>query len=373
MTYMKLFEPLTIGAIKAPNRIIMAPMTRARAKEPGDVPTPMMAEYYGQRASAGLIITEATQISYQAKGWAGAPGIHTEEQMEAWRAVNAVIHKAGGRSAVQVWHTGRVSHNALQPGGLTPVAPSAISANAKIRLRDTNGEIVPTPSPVPRVLDIDGIKQIVADFGQAAANARASDFDLIELHGAHGYLIHQFLSPVSNERTDQYGGSIENRSRFALEALDAAIAQWAADRIGFRIYPLGAFNGLENDESQEEAALYLIRELAKRNIAYLHISEPDWVGGTPFRQSFREAIRAAFPGVIIAAGAYTPEKAEKLISEGLIDAVAFGRLFAANPDLVERIRLNAEMNPLQKETLYAGDAEGYVDYPFLKQDARASA
>lgn len=365
MTLDKLFTPITIGQLTLPNRIFMAPLTRLRSTEPGDIPTPLMAEYYRQRASAGLIISEATQISFAAKGYSGAPGIHTPEQIGGWKAVNAGIHTDGGHSAVQVWHTGRVSHISLQPDNKSPVAPSALPAQTRTSIRDENGEVVRVETSMPRELTKPEIKGIVADFGQAAANAQLAGFDMIELHAAHGYLLHQFLSPGSNTRTDEYGGSVENRARIVLEAVDAAIENWKADRVGIRIFPLGPFNGVENGEDQEEAGLYLITELAKRKIGYLHISEPDWAGGKSYRDDFREAIRKAYPGVIVAAGAYTPEKAEDLIGRGLIDAVAFGRMFIANPDLVERLRTQAPLNTHLPEFDYANGPKGYTDYPTL--------
>ncbi|MNG74264.1 N-ethylmaleimide reductase [compost metagenome] len=364
---MKLFQPLQIGPLTVANRVFMAPLTRLRSREPGDVPTPLMAEYYRQRASAGLIISEATQISFQAKGYSGSPGIHTAEQIAAWRQVNDGIHAEGGHSAVQVWHTGRVSHTSLQPEGAAPVAPSALPAEARTTLRDAHGNLLRVETSAPRELNESEIAQIVADFGQAAGNARAADFDLIELHAAHGYLLHQFLSPSANIREDRYGGSVENRARIVLEAVDAAIASWSADRVAIRIFPLGGFNGVDNGEDQEAAALYLIGELAKRNLAYLHISEPDWSGGKPLRDTFREAIRAAYPGVIVAAGAYTVDKAEDLIQRGLIDAVAFGRSFIANPDLVARLKAKAPLNEHRAQFDYANGPEGYTDYPILQQ------
>lgn len=364
---MKLFQPLSLGPLTLPNRVFMAPLTRLRSLEPGDVPTPLMAEYYRQRASAGLIISEATQISFQAKGYSGSPGIHTAEQIAGWQLINEGIHAEGGHSAVQVWHTGRVSHTSLQPQEAAPVAPSAVLADARTSLRDEQGNIVRADTSMPRALSEAEIGEIVADFGQAAVNAQEAGFDLIELHAAHGYLLHQFLTPNANLREDRYGGSVENRSRIVLEAVDAAIANWSADRVAIRIFPLGPFNGVDNGEDQEAAALYLIEELAKRNLAYLHISEPDWSGGKPLRDGFREAIRAVYPGVIVAAGAYTPEKAEDLIQRGLIDAVAFGRSFIANPDLVQRFKQQAPLNEHRAQFDYANGPEGYTDYPFLQR------
>ncbi|ADZ42536.1 TPA: alkene reductase [Yersinia enterocolitica] len=361
----KLFSPLKVGALTLPNRVFMAPLTRLRSIEPGDIPTPLMAEYYRQRASAGLIITEATQISFQAKGYAGAPGLHTQEQLNAWKKITQAVHDEGGHIAVQLWHVGRISHNSLQPDQQAPVAPSAIAADTRTTVRDETGAWVRVPCSTPRALETEEIPGIINDFRQATANAREAGFDYIELHAAHGYLLHQFMSPASNQRTDQYGGSIENRTRLTLEVVDATAAEWGAERIGIRISPLGPFNGLDNGEDQEEAALYLIEELNKRHIAYLHISEPDWAGGKPYSDAFRDAVRARFKGVIIGAGAYTAEKAENLIEKGFIDAVAFGRSYISNPDLVERLQQDAPLNEPDGETFYGGGAKGYTDYPKL--------
>ncbi|HHS7122825.1 TPA: alkene reductase [Yersinia enterocolitica] len=361
----KLFSPLKVGALTLPNRVFMAPLTRLRSIEPGDIPTPLMAEYYRQRASAGLIITEATQISFQAKGYAGAPGLHTQEQLNAWKKITQAVHNEGGHIAVQLWHVGRISHHSLQPGQQAPVAPSAIAADTRTTVRDETGAWVRVPCSTPRALETEEIPGIINDFRQATANAREAGFDYIELHAAHGYLLHQFMSPASNQRTDQYGGSIENRTRLTLEVVDATAAEWGAERIGIRISPLGPFNGLDNGEDQEEAALYLIEELNKRHIAYLHISEPDWAGGKPYSDAFRDAVRARFKGVIIGAGAYTAEKAESLIEKGFIDAVAFGRSYISNPDMVERLQQNAPLNEPDGETFYCGGAKGYTDYPKL--------
>ncbi|AIN19520.1 flavin oxidoreductase / NADH oxidase family protein [Yersinia rochesterensis] len=361
----KLFSPLKVGALTLPNRVFMAPLTRLRSIEPGDIPTPLMAEYYRQRASAGLIITEATQISFQAKGYAGAPGLHTQEQLNAWKKITQAVHDDGGHIAVQLWHVGRISHSSLQPGQQAPVAPSAIAADTRTTIRDESGAWVRVPCSTPRALETEEIPGIINDFRQATANAREAGFDYIELHAAHGYLLHQFMSPASNQRADQYGGSIENRTRLTLEVVDATAAEWGAEHIGIRISPLGPFNGLDNGEDQEEAALYLVEELNKRNIAFLHISEPDWAGGKPYSDAFRDAVRARFKGVIVGAGAYTAEKAENLIEKGFIDAVAFGRSYISNPDLVERLQQNAPLNEPDGETFYGGGAKGYTDYPTL--------
>lgn len=361
----KLFTPLKVGPVTAPNRIFMAPLTRLRSIVPGDIPTPLMGEYYRQRASSGLIITEATQISAQAKGYEGAPGLHSEEQIEAWKKITAGVHAEEGRIAVQLWHTGRISHSSIQPDQQAPVAPSALSAGTRTSLRDENGKAIRVDTSMPRALELEEIPGIVNDFRQAVGNARDAGFDLVELHSAHGYLLHQFLSPSSNHRNDAYGGSRENRARLVLEVVDAVSKEWSADRIGIRVSPIGSFQNVDNGPDEEADALYLIEELNKRGIAYLHMSEPDWAGGAPYSDEFRQKVRDRFSGVIIGAGAYTPEKAESLIEKGLIDAVAFGRDYIANPDLVERLHRNAELNEQRPESFYGGGAEGYTDYPTL--------
>ncbi|ENA7510871.1 N-ethylmaleimide reductase [Shigella flexneri] len=361
MSSEKLYSPLKVGAITAANRIFMAPLTRLRSIEPGDIPTPLMAEYYRQRASAGLIISDSAQT----KGYAGAPGIHSPEQIAAWKKITAGVHAENGHMALQLWHTGRISHASLQPGGQAPVAPSALSAGTRTSLRDENGQAIRVETSMPRALELEEIPGIVNNFRQAIANAREAGFDLVELHSAHGYLLHQFLSPSSNHRTDQYGGSVENRARLVLEVVDAGIEEWGVDRIGIRVSPIGTFQNTDNGPNEEADALYLIEQLGKRGIAYLHMSEPDWAGGEPYTDAFREKVRARFHGPIIGAGAYTVEKAETLIGKGLIDAVAFGRDWIANPDLVARLQLKAELNPQRAESFYGGGAEGYTDYPTL--------
>ncbi|KNC88745.1 alkene reductase [Trabulsiella odontotermitis] len=365
MSQQKVFTPLKVGAITVPNRVFMAPLTRLRSIEPGDIPTPLMGEYYRQRASAGLIISEATQISAQAKGYAGAPGLHSPEQIAAWKKITDGVHAENGHMAVQLWHTGRISHNSIQPGGKAPVAPSAISAGTRTSLRDENGNAIRVDTSMPRALELDEIPGIVNDFRQAIANAREAGFDMVELHSAHGYLLHQFLSPSSNHRTDQYGGSVENRARLVLEVVDAGIKEWGADRIGIRVSPVGTFQNVDNGPNEEADALYLIEQLGKRGIAYMHMSEPDWAGGQPYSEEFRRKVRERFHGPIVGAGAYTLEKADDLLNKGLIDAVAFGRDWIANPDLVTRLQRKAELNPQRPESFYGGGAEGYTDYPTL--------
>ncbi|GGY21682.1 N-ethylmaleimide reductase [Paludibacterium paludis] len=364
--YETLFTPLTVGAVTLKNRIVMAPLTRLRSTEPGDVPTPLAPEYYAQRASGGLLISEAAHISPTAKGYAGAPGIYSEEQVRAWTRVTDAVHRAGGLIAMQLWHTGRISHRSLQPGGEAPLAPSALKADSNTNIRTANGDLVRAPCDTPRALELPEIEDLIEDYRTATDNARRAGFDLVEIHAAHGYLINQFLSESSNLREDRYGGSVENRARLLLEVVDAVVAEWDADRVGIRLSPLGIFNGL-SDVGQEDMARYLARELAKRKLAYLHISEPDWAGGPAYQDSFRTELRALYPGVIIGAGGYTADKAKEMVGKGFIDAAAFGRSYIANPDLAERIRENAPLNTPDASTFYGGGAEGYLDYPTLAE------
>ena len=365
MTMTTLFTPLQLGALELPNRILMAPLTRSRASQPGDIPNAMNARYYAQRASAGLIISEATQISRQGQGYAFTPGIYTDAQVQGWKQVTGEVHAAGGRMAMQLWHVGRISHHLLQEGGQPPVAPSAI--------RSDTGEsfvVLPegpkrVPCDMPRALETHEIAGIVADFTRAAKNALAAGFDMLELHSANGYLLQQFLSTNTNQRTDQYGGSLENRARIVLEAIDAIIAVAGANRVGVRISP--HFNRHDiRDEQTEEIHLYLAREFDRRGVAYIHIAEPDWAGGPALSDDFRRQLRAAFSGRLIVCGNYTAESAAARIASGLADAVAFGRPFIANPDLVERFRLGAALNKPDSATFYGGGEHGYTDYPALE-------
>ncbi|MCB6183805.1 N-ethylmaleimide reductase [Leeia sp. TBRC 13508] len=366
MSLDKLFTPLQAGAVTLKNRITMAPLTRLRNREPGDVPTDLAVTHYAQRASAGLIIAEGTHISPTAKGYAGAPGIYSEEQVNAWKRVNEAVHTKGGVTSVQLWHTGRISHTDLQPNGELPIAPSAIAADSNTNTRDANGNLQRVPCSAPRAMEVAEVEDLLEDYRKATDNARRAGFDLVEIHAAHGYLLHQFLSPEANHRTDNYGGSVENRARLVLQVVDAVVGEWSADRVGIRISPLGIFNGL-SDVGQEETALYLVEELAKRKLAYLHISEPDWAGAPAFTEAFRQAVRQRYSGVIIAAGGYTAEKAEAAIASGFADAVAFGRPFIANPDLVERFASGAALAEVNFDTVYGGSEVGYTDYPALSE------
>ena len=374
MAYSALLSPITIGNMRLPNRVIMAPLTRLRSADTtgvkagiGGNATALMAEYYSQRASAGMIITEATDISPDAKGYAGAPAIYNDEQVQAWRQVTDSVHQAGGRMGMQLWHTGLVSHASLQPGQAKPMSASAVNLGTKSRtsLKDSDGNIYREATTPTRAMSQFEIHQVVDDFANAARNAIKAGMDFVELHAAHGYLIHQFLSSSVNSRTDEYGGSMENRMRFLKEILTAVVAAVGSERVGIRISPIGKFN--EVRAGDEEETLALIEMLDTFNLAYLHISEPDWAGGKPLSTEMRQKIRQAYRGVIIGSGGYSAEKADNLIRTGLIDAVAFGRSYIANPDLVERFSQNAPLNPMKPYGSYGGDKKGYTDYPTLQQ------
>lgn len=363
----ELFRPLRIGPLHMDHRILMAPLTRQRADRGGDVPNALMREYYVQRASAGLIVTEGTQVSQQGKGYVGTPGIHAAEQVAGWRSITEGVHRAGGLIAAQLFHAGRVSHPSLHNGEL-PVSASAVPFRCRTTIGDSEGGLVRVNCPTPRALTVAEIREVVADFAAATTNARAAGFDLVEIHGAHGYLLHQFLAADANVRDDQYGGHLADRARLLLEVVDAVVDAWDADHVGLRISPIGTFNGL-HDPDGENAGLYLAAELERRNIAYLHLSEPDWAGGPQLENDYRQRLRRSFSGVLIGAGNYDAAKARDLIAAGLIDAAAFGRTFIANPDLPQRLRDAAPLNAPDKATFYGGNAHGYTDYPVLADHA----
>ncbi|MBP3947217.1 MULTISPECIES: alkene reductase [Psychrobacter] len=366
MAHDNLFEPLDMGTQTLKNRIIMAPLTRLRSVEPGDVPTALASEYYSQRSGAGLVITEATQVSFQAKGYAGAPGIHTQDQITAWKTIVDNVHAKDGKIVAQIWHTGLVSHESVQPDGKAPISASDVHVGIRTSLRDSNNQAIRVEATTPRPATLDEIKQVIADFAQATKNAQEAGFDGVEIHGAHGYLLHQFWVEQTNQRDDEYGGSRENRARLTLDVIDACVDAWDADHVGIRISPLGTFNNVEAGYNEDEN-IWMIEQINDRGLMYLHLSEPDWAGGTPYNDEFRKHIRQAFNQTIIAAGGYTAEKAERNIKAGYIDAVAFGRDYIANPDLAERIREGAALNEQHPESFYGGGTEGYTDYPFLNQ------
>jgi N-ethylmaleimide reductase len=365
-----LFEPVQLASLHLPNRIVMAPLTRNRA--PGAVPTPLMAEYYAQRASAGLLISEATAITQQGQGYADVPGLYGTDQLDGWKKVTQAVHGKGGRIWCQLWHVGRVSHVDLQPGGQKPVAPSAIAAKTKTWLTKPDGSGAFVATSEPRALDAEELPGIVQDFRHAARNAVTSAaFDGIEVHGANGYLLDQFLKTGANRRTDDYGGSIENRARLLLEVMRAVCEEVGPHRVGVRISPVTPANDI-TDADPQPLFEYVVRQLAPLGIAYIHVIEgatggPREVEGRPFDyDALRRAWRdAGAKGAWMVNNGYDRKLAEQALQHGA-DLVAFGRPYIANPDLVERLRTDAPLNPIDKATLYGGAAHGYTDYPALK-------
>ena len=356
-----LFQPFQLGEITLANRIVMAPLTRNRA-EPGNVPGPLTIEYYAQRASIGLIIAEATQVSAQDQGYIATPGVHTPEQIAGWRQVTDAVHARGGKIFVQLWHTGRMSHTAFQPGEQAPVAPSALRANAKTYIPGQG--YVDTSEP--RALETSEIAGIVNDFRTAARNAIEAGFDGVEIHGAHGYLLDAFLRDGSNKRTDAYGGSIENRARFLLEVMAAVTAEIGAHRTGVRISPVSPVND-SNESNPQPLFEHVVRELAKINPVYVHVVE-GFTGGPRDNAPFDyEAIRALYKGVWMVNNGYTRDMAIEAIANGKADLVSFGRAALTNPDLPRRFKEGAPLNELFKDApLYGGQgAHGYTDYPAL--------
>ncbi len=363
-----LFSPVSLGSLTLPNRIALAPMTRARSSQPGNVPTALMAEYYAQRASAGLIVTEATQISSQGQGYSFTPGIHSPEQIAGWRLVTEAVHRAAGRIMLQLWHVGRMSHESFHEDG-RPVAPSALSPDAKVWVVDPEtGVGTMVDSPIPRALETDEIAGIVEDYRKAAANAIAAGFDGVELHGANGYLIDQFLRRSSNQRHDRYGGPAENRIRFLVEVAEGVAAEIGAARVGIRLSPYITQRNMEDDEIIP-TILKAAHEIDRIGLAYIHLVEADWDDAPDIPEDFRRDLRAAYSGRIIVAGRYGREKAEAILSAGLADIVAFGRSFIANPDLPRRLKEGLSLATFDGTKLFGGSADGYSTYPALEDAA----
>jgi N-ethylmaleimide reductase len=369
-----LFTPLQLGPHRLAHRIAMAPLTRMRAGRPGNVPHGLNAEYYAQRATAGgLIIAEGSQISLEGQGMPATPGIHSDEQIAGWRLVTDAVHAEGGTVFLQLWHVGRISHSSHQPGGSLPIGPSAIAAAGNAFTSDFER----VPFETPRALETAEMPALVESYAQAARNALAAGFDGVEIHGANGYLIEQFLHRRSNQRTDRYGGSIENRSRLAIEIAEAVAKVFGADRVGIRLSPFG----IANDSGEPDPLpLYghLIRELAKRRLAYLHLIEPRASGAGQAEVDHKdvpsaiELFRPIWSGVLIGAGNFKADSAEAAVAAGHADAIAFGRLFIANPDLPARLKRGAALNPYNRATFYGGGAEGYTDYPSLDPSRNAA-
>lgn len=360
MTEPDLFSPCLLGPLALPNRIVMAPMTRCRTDQPGNIPNDLMARYYAQRASAGLIISEATQISPQAQGYSFTPGIHTPAQVDGWRRVTDAVHQAGGRIFIQLWHVGRMSHPVFHDGQ-PPVAPSALAPDAQVWVADAAGVGAMVDCPVPRALSIAQIGQIVEDYRRAASAAIDAGFDGVEIHGANGYLIDQFLRTTSNIRTDAYGGSMENRMRFLLEVSTAVAEAVGAERTGVRLAPFITARGMNCPEIIP-TILEAADRLSALGIAYLHLSEADWDDAPQVDMLFRHALRKRFDGAIIVAGRYDRARGHALVSAGLADLVAYGRPYVANPDLPARLAHDWPLADYDPAGLFGGDARGYTDY-----------
>lgn len=347
----KLFDPLKLGELTLPNRVLMAPLTRCRASA-GRIPNQMMAEYYAQRAAAGIIFSEATSITPMGVGYPDTPGIWSEEQIAGWKQVTQAVHDAGGKMLLQLWHVGRISHPYFLDGAL-PVAPSAIAAEGHVRQMRP-----PVPYPVPRALELTEIPSVIEAYRKGAQNAQTAGFDAVEIHGANGYLLDQFLQDGSNKRTDEYGGSIENRARLMLEVTDAVISVWGAGRVGMHLAPRGDAQSM-GDSNPATTFGYVARELGRRKIAFICAREHLGEG------RLGPQLKKAFGGAYIVNEGFTKETAEQTLAADEADAVAFGKLFIANPDLVERFRRDAPLNAPDPDTFYGQSPKGYTDYPYL--------
>jgi len=357
----RLLSPFRLGGLELKNRMVMAPMTRSRALVDGNVPNPLAVPYYTQRASTGLIISEATQVSPQGVGYARTPGIHSPAQVAGWKKITEAVHAAGGVLFAQLWHVGRVSHPDFHEGRL-PVAPSAISANKEIFTYEGKKRSV-----TPRALETEEIPGIVEQFRRAAENALEAGFDGVEIHGSNGYLLDQFLRDGSNQRTDAYGGSIENRARFPLEVASAVASVWGAERVGYRLLPQSTPYASMTDSTPVETFTYMARELNRLGLGYLHVTEAVSGEGVPApEQRISPLLRKVFQGAFIVNGGYDARTGEAAIAQGEADLVAYGAPFIANPDLPERFRRGAPLNPADASTFFAGEEKGYLDYPTLR-------
>ncbi len=370
MSAIDLFSSFRLGALDLPNRIVMAPMTRNRAG-PGNAPTPLNATYYAQRVGAGLIVSEASQVSPQGLGYPGTPGIHSEAQIAGWQLVTEAVHAAGGRIFLQLWHVGRISHPSLQPDGALPVAPSAIAPVGQAWTLDGM-----KPYVTPRALDTAELPGIVAQFRQGAANAKAAGFDGVEVHAANGYLLDQFLRDKTNRRTDRYGGSAENRARLLIEVTEAVAGVWSGERVGVHLSPTNPFNDIA-DSDPEQTFATAVRALDRLGVSYLHLVEPDPIEPAPSLPSPASGagktmtpldaafFRPLWRGTLIANKGYDLARANAVLQRGAADLVSFATLFIANPDLPERLRRSGPFNAAERKTFYGGSAAGYTDYPPL--------
>lgn len=365
MSDLNLFSPYTLGSLTLSNRIVLAPLTRNRAGK-GFVPSEFAPAYYSQRATAGLLISEASQISQQGQGYQDTPGIYSPEQIAGWRDVTAAVHAKGGRIFLQLWHVGRVSHVDLQENGAAPVAPSAIRPATKVFVNNSFQDVCE-----PRALETGELPGIVNDFRQAAANAIAAGFDGVEIHGANGYLLDQFIKDGANVRTDAYGGSIENRARLLLEVTAAVIHEIGADRTAIRISPVSPANGVSSSDPQAQFD-YIVDQLNALDIVYLHVVEGATGGPREVAPFDFEALRQRFKNTYIANNGYDLDLATSRLAEDKADLIAFGRPFIGNPDLVDRLKTGAPLSPFNPATLYGGGATGYIDYPTIAESGAAA-
>jgi N-ethylmaleimide reductase len=366
MKYPSLFSPLQVGPYRLNHRVVMAPLTRMRAERPSLAPRPLNAEYYGQRATpGGLIIAEASPVMATGHGSPGTPGIYSEQQIKGWRGVVDAVHAKGGLIFLQLWHVGRVSHSSFQPGGVLPVAPSAVPISAALKTMTADGK--PAPYETPRALETSEIAGVVDSFRQAARNALRAGFDGVEIHGANGYLIEQFLQSHTNLRTDRYGGSIANRTRFLMEIAQAVIDVWGVERVGVRLSPYGVAND-SGEADPMPLYTHVIESLDPLGLAYLHFVEPRSSGAGRAEVNHQNVpsamvlFRPIWSGVLISAGGFTGETAEAAIAAGHADAVAFGRIFISNPDLPRRLKHGFPLTPYNRATFYGGEEAGYTDY-----------
>lgn len=364
MSASKLFDSYKLGAVTLTNRAVMAPLTRNRALA-GFVPNPLAIEYYGQRASAGLLITEASQVSQQGQGYQDTPGIYTKEQVAGWRKVTDRVHERGGHIYIQLWHVGRISHTSLQANGGAPVAPSAIRANTKTFVGGAFADV-----SEPRALELGEIPGIIDSFKRASANAIEAGFDGVEIHGANGYLLDQFAKDGTNKRTDAYGGSIENRARLMIEVSKAVAAEAGADRTGIRISPVTPANDV-SDSNPQPLFDHIVDQLNALKLIYIHVIEGATGGPRDIAPFDYASLRKRFSGTYIANNGYDFKLATEILNQNKADLIAFGKPFISNPDLVERLKLGAPLNAFDKTTFYGGGAKGYTDYPALGQQAAA--
>jgi len=367
MNFPHLFSPLQVGPYRLAHRVVLAPLTRMRAAKPSLAPRPLNAEYYAQRATAGgLLIAEASPVAASGFGSPGVPGIYSDAQIEGWRKVVDAVHAKGGVILLQLWHVGRVSHSSFQPGGALPVAPSAVPISAEFKTATADGKVVLYETP--RALETSEIPDVIEAYRQAAVNAQKAGFDGVEIHGANGYLIEQFLQSNSNLRTDKYGGSIENRARLLLEITQAAIAVWGADRVGVRLSPYGIANG-SGEADPMPLYTHVVEALNPLGLAYLHFIEPRSSGAGRAEVNWQNVpsamvlFRPIWKGILITAGGFSGEAAEAAITGGHAEAIAFGRIFISNPDLPRRLREGLPLTPYNRKTFYGGEEAGYTDYP----------